>query len=107
MALLMIYSKKNRENFKHEAIRCGFDWFQTDNIYLFLKYAKEAKPEVVMMDFEDDFNFDECMVNELYDKLCENNMCPRIVLNRFEDFEGKMFFESTDFEKVNVQKYLN
>lgn len=107
MALLMIYSKKNRESFKYEAIRRGFDWFQTDNIYLFLEYAKEAKPKVVMMDFEEDFNFDGGLMSALYNKLCDDDVCPRIFLNRTADFEGKVFFENTDFEKENVQKYLN
>lgn len=107
MALLMIFSNKNRENFKNEAIRLGFEYYQTDNIYQFLRYAKEAKPEVVMIDFEDGFNCDGLLMNELKNNLCENDVCPRIFLSRIEDFEGKVFFEKTDFDKADVQKYLN
>lgn len=107
MALLMIFSSQNNEKLKNEAVRLGFEWYQTDNIYRFLRYAKEAKPEVVMMDFEDDFNCDGLLMNELKKNLCENNVCPRIFLNRPTDFEGEAFFENADFEKDNVQKYLN
>ena len=107
MALMMIFSSKNRETYKNEAIRSGFDFYQTDNIYLFLKYAKEAKPEVVMMDFEDDFNCDDLLMTEIKKNLCENNVCPRIFFNRVVDLALENFFENTDFEKTNVQKYLN
>ena len=107
MALLMFFSKKIRENYKNEAIRLGFEYYQTDNIYQFLRYAKEAKPQVVMMDFEDDFNFDGLMMREVKKNLCDDDICPRIFLNREADFEGKMFFQNADFEKNDVQKYLN
>lgn len=107
MALMMMFSNKNRETFKNEAIRHGFSYYQTDNIYLFLRYAKEAKPDVVMMDFEDDFNCDRGLMGELKKNLCESDVCPRIFLSRFANFEGKTFFEKTDFDKADVQKYLN
>lgn len=107
MALLMLFSGKRHAKIKNEAIRRGFEYYQTDNIYLFLKYAGEAKPEVVMMDFEEDFNCDEGLMNELYSRLCDNHVCPRIFLNRSVDFDGEIFFQNADFEKENMQKYLN
>jgi len=107
MALVMLFSKKIRENFKNEAIRLGFEYYQTDNIYQFLRYAKEAKPDVVMMDFEDNFNFDGLLMSEVKNNLCNDDVCPRIFVNRTADFVGEIFFQNTDFEKNDVQKYLN
>ena len=107
MALLMIFSNQNNEKLKNEAVRLGFEWYQTDNIYRFLKYAKEAKPEVAYMHFDDDFNSDSSLMKEIKEALCVEDVCPRIFLNPPPDFDGDAFFEKADFEEGNVQKYLH
>jgi len=107
MALLMIFSSQNNEKLKNEAVRLGFEWYQTDNIYRFLRYAKEAKPKVAFMQFDDDFNNDSSLLEEVKKALCAEGVCPRIFLNPPSDFDGDAFFENADFEKDNVQKYLH
>ena len=89
MAWMMIFSKKQKsEEYKQEAARLGLKYFQTDNIYQFLRYAKEVKPDVAMMEFEDDFYQDEKMMEGVKEALCEKDKCARLYIN-------------------HVQKYLN
>lgn len=104
--MMMIFSKKEEHVLKEEAERLGMGCFQTDNIYYFLRVAKEVKPEIVLMNFEKDFNNDPKIMTEIKGALCENGVCPKIYLNKPEDFEGEEFFENVDFEKEDVQKYL-
>ena len=99
MALMMIFSTDSEEKYKAEAMRLGFDYYQTDNIYQFLRYAKEAKPDVAVLNFKDDFNNDYQMMNEIYGSLCEKNICPKIYLNQPQDFSGNIFFENVDFKE--------
>lgn len=107
MALIMVFSNKEQAMCRQITREAGFDCYQTDNIYQFLCYAKEAKPDVVMMHFSADFNTDSKMMEEIKKALCENNVCPRIFLNRPHDFDADIFFENTDFEKDDMPKLLH
>ena len=60
-----------------------------------------------MMRFKDDFNINKIMMHEVKKALCENDVCPRILLNQPEGFEGEIFFENTDFEKSDSIKILH
>ena len=104
MALMMVFSKKTK-NMCGELH--GFDCYQTDNIYQFLKYANEAKPDVVMMHFEKNFNVNTDTLNEIKKALCSDDVCPRILLNLPTDFSEELFYENVDFEKDDIKKYLN
>ncbi len=101
MPLMMYFSNKEDACRKNEAIMAGFDYYHSDNIYRFLKIAKEVRPDVVMMHFADDFNTDSLMMKELKNALCEKDVCPKIYLNKPNDYEGEIFFEYFDFSKAS------
>lgn len=107
MALMMIFSNKHEQDCINWANRSGLKYYQTDNIYRFLQYAKEVKPDIVLMRFEENFNNDAYTMNEIKKTLCPNNICPRIYLNKPDHFEGDLFFVDIRFEKEDIQKYLN
>ena len=98
MALMMIFSNETQNKYQEKALRMGLDYYQTDNIYQFLRYAKEAKPDIVLMRFEKNFNSNSAIISEVKKALCENDICPQIYLNKPDDFEGEDFFENIDFE---------
>ncbi len=100
MALMMVFSSDKEQIHRRQAMRLGLDYYQTDNIYRFLCYAKEAKPDIVLMHFDDDFNSDNQMMQELKNTLCEQNTCPPIYLNKPSDFEGDTFFYDTNRNKL-------
>jgi len=107
MALMMIFSNKKEKQYRVLGENMGFDCFQTDNIYQFLKYAKEAKPDVVMMKFPKKFYVSQELMEELKRSLCKENICPPIYLNISNHFEGEIFFQNIEFVKEDVQKYLH
>ena len=100
MALMMVFSKHRQEQIKEKAISLGFEYYQTDNIYRFMRYAGEARPDIVMMQFEDGFNTDADMMCELKRRLCRDNVCPHIYLNKPEGFIGEEFFYHTDINNT-------
>ncbi len=95
--------------FSNEGERAEFleDCYQTDNIYQFLKIAKEVRPEVVVMKFGESFNADEHVIKQIKEMLCEEDICPRIYMNVSEEICEEKFFENVDFEKEDIKKYLN
>jgi len=107
MALMMIYSSKKEKQYIHLAEKSGFDCYQTDNIYQFLRYAKEAKPDVVMIRFSKKFNVSRELMEDVKKSVCGEDICPPIYLNMPEDFEGEKFFQSVNFEKEDIKKYLH
>lgn len=107
MALMMVFSSTPKERYRAEAYRLGFDFYQTDNIYQFLRYAKEAEPALVVMQFQDGFNNDDFMMYEIKKALCKNNVCPRILLNQPIDFSGEVFFENTNFDGAIDDTFLD
>ena len=107
MALMMIFSKRNEKQYVKMATKSGHDCYQTDNIYQFLRIAKEAKPDMVVMRFSKRFNMNRELMDEIRQSLCDENVCPPIYLNVPDDFDGEVFFKNMDFAKEDVQKYLN
>lgn len=104
MALMMVFSSDKEQKYRPQAMELGLDYYQTDNIYCFLRYAKEAKPDVVMMHFDADFNNSSEVMGQIKNNLCEQNVCPPIYLNKPEDFEGDEFFYDTN--KGDVSAFL-
>ncbi|MBR2299071.1 MAG: hypothetical protein IJ870_00665 [Alphaproteobacteria bacterium] len=87
MAMMMVFSSKQQsEKYESEAVRLGLKCFQTDNIYQFLRYAKEVRPDVAMMEFEEGFNQDEKMMESVKEALCEKDKCARLYINRVEKY---------------------
>ena len=102
MALMMVFSNKTLEEYKVKAQRLGFEFYQTDNIYQFLEYAKEAHPDFVVMRFYDGFNSDCSFINEVRKALCKEDVCPRIIVHQPTDFSEKNFFENADICGKNL-----
>ena len=90
-----------------EKVEFSQDFYQTDNIYQFLKMAKEVRPQIVVMKFGENFNTDEQIVWKIKEILCEDGVCPRIYMNVSEEICEERFFENVYFEKEDIKKYLN
>lgn len=118
MAGVMIFEEKATEKIREEMVHFGIDGYCTGNIFDFLRYAKELKPDLAILRFSKDFQNTKMIFQELKEALCEKKKCPKIYLNPPKDFEGEIFFESIRFRdrvypssilrKIkNKQKYLN
>ncbi len=107
MTLMMLFSDNEQEKYKalyqSDATLLGFDYYQTDNIYQFLMYAREAKPEIVIMHFSPDFNNDTSLLEQIRENVCAQGTCPQIYLNKGKDFANPEFFCDVDFEKFNLR----
>ena len=100
MALMMVFSNRLQEKIKEKALSLGFDYYQTDNIYRFITYAAETRPDIVMMHFENDFNNNADMMLALKRHLCHNDICPQIFLNKPDDFTGEEFFRAINMDDM-------
>ena len=107
MAMMMIFEDEPQGQYDYEKfLEKGFNLYACSNIYQFLKYAKEVKPDVVIMNFSPKFRNDLTMMNKIKDMLCNNNICPQIYLNAPKNFEGEIFFEEVDFKNGSAEKRL-
>ena len=70
MALMMFYASKNDEEYKIFAKKLGYDYYFTDNVYQFLRYAKEIRPEIVLMNFEKKSRTENALKNTSVTIIC-------------------------------------
>jgi len=82
----------------------GFTVFSTDNIYLLLRYAAEVKPDVVIMNFPEEFNADSQTWQDLQHHLCQKGSCPKIYTNAATDVTGSHTFHHTLFHSRELEK---
>ncbi len=98
MSDVMIFEEKELKKIREDMVRFGLEGYCTGNIFDFLRYAKELKPEVAILRFSKEFQNNEIILQELKNALCEEEKCPKIYLNPPKDFEGEYFFESIQFK---------
>ncbi len=107
MALLMVFEDKAEStNDFNIFVRNGFRLYRCHNIYQFLRYAKEAKPDIVMMNFSQTFQNDAKTMEEIRNHLCEKATCPKIYLNAPKNFDGEKFFQNIDFNSEALERLL-
>lgn len=107
MTMMMIFEDEPKNAVYYEGfLNKGFNLFACSNIYQFLRYAKEIKPDVVVMNFSPAFENNSDMMREIKQALCNEDVCPQIYLNAPENFEGDMFFEDVDLKDGAAEKRL-
>ncbi len=82
----------------------GFTIFSTDNIYLLLRYATEVRPDIVIMNFPDDFNADSQTWQDLQDHLCRQGSCPKIYTNAAANVKDGQTFQHASFRSRELEK---
>ena len=118
MPRVIIFEENGFEKVREDMQKFGFNGYCTGNIFDFLRYAKELKPELAILRFSKEFQNTKNVLQELKNALCDKEKCPKIYLNPPKDFEGDIFFESVRYQgrmcpssllkKIQKeQKYLN
>jgi len=107
MTMMMIFEDEPKDAPYYEHfLNKGFNLYACSNIYQFLRYAKEVKPDVVLMNFSPAFENNSDVMREIKQALCDEDVCPRIYLNAPENFEGVAFFEDVDLKDGAAEKRL-
>lgn len=104
MPKVMIFEEKESNKICEEMSRLGWNIYCTDNIFNFLRYAKELKPDFAILRFSKNFQTTAKILEEIKKALCSQSKCPKIFLNPPKNFEGEVFFEKTRF-KGSVRPY--
>lgn len=85
----------------------GFYTFGTDNLYKLLKYSEQVNPDVVIMNFPQNFEADSKTWSSIENSLCHSK-CPEVYINSVENFGDKPSFHYHDFhaDKINEDQIL-
>lgn len=90
----------------------GFITFGSDNIYQFLRYAKEINPDLIIMNMPTDFNATEQTWQTIEKSLCKES-CPQIYINtlpRWTENSSVHYYEfnsSEDIDEEHIMDILN
>lgn len=102
---IMIFEKNiNHENSRVKFLKDKYLTFKSDNLYQFLKYAKEIKPNIVIMHLPDGFDCTQTILKHFKENLCEADHCPKIYLNVPESLENNPHFYPIDFKGRQIDE---
>lgn len=76
----------------------GFFFFGTDNLYSLIQYAKEVKPDVVIIHVPENHTLSENDIDKIENMLCKNG-CPNIYINQHIHSNYSPNFNYWDFDK--------
>ena len=108
---IFIY-EKNPDDLKYyesDFRRNGFFVFGTNNLYLLTQYAKEMKPNIVIINLPQSLHPDDNTFNNIEESLCNTENCPDIYINTDWNFKHKDEFHSFNFisEDLTPEQIFN
>ena len=108
---IFIY-EKNPDDLKYyesDFRRNGFFVFGTNNLYLLTQYAKEMKPDIVIINLPQSLHPDDNTFNNIEESLCNTENCPDIYINTDWNFKHKDEFHSFNFisEDLTPEQIFN
>lgn len=89
--------------FREDLEAQGFFVFGFNNLYQFLQYAGEINPDIVIMNFDDNFSPDAKTWETVEKSLCKKN-CPEIYLNAAAKFQNRTNFHYVEFNSDILKK---
>ena len=108
---IFIY-EKNPDDLKYyesDFRRNGFFVFGTNNLYLLTQYAKEMKPDIVIINLPQSLHPDDNTFKNIEESLCNTDNCPDIYINTDWNFKHKDEFHSFNFisEDLTPEQIFN
>mgnify|MGYP003308203467 FL=1 len=108
---IFIY-EKNPDDLKYyesDFRRNGFFVFGPNNLYLLTQYAKEMKPDIVIINLPQSLHPDDNTFNNIEESLCNTENCPDIYINTDWNFKHKDEFHSFNFisEDLTPEQIFN
>lgn len=108
---IFIY-EKNPDTLKYyesDFRRNGFFVFGTNNLYLLTQYAKEMKPNIVIINLPQSLHPDDNTFKNIEESLCNTENCPDIYINSNWNFEHKDEFHLLNFisEDLTPEQIFN
>lgn len=96
---IFIY-EKNPDDLKYyesDFRRNGFFVFGTNNLYLLTQYAKEIKPNIIIINLPQSLHPDNNTFQNIEESLCSSDNCPDIYINTDWHFKHKKAFHILNF----------
>jgi hypothetical protein len=108
---IFIY-EKNPDDLKYyesDFRRNGFFVFGTNNLYLLTQYAKEMKPDIVIINLPQSLHPDDNTFKNIEESLCNTENCPDIYINTDWNFKHKDEFHLLNFisEDLTPEQIFN
>lgn len=79
----------------------GFFFFGTDNLYSLIQYAKEVKPDIVIIHVPKFHTLSEADISNIEAILCKSD-CPSIYINQHISSNHSSHFNYWDFENESI-----